>query len=86
MWDLDDATPAQMVRRDELELIYLHLRSMDNCTALLKRTGAVPAAAVRPSRSLPGDSLIDQHHMLPLNDPAKAATDAGAVHDVHWPG
>ncbi len=45
MWDLDDATPAQMVRRDELELIYLHLRSMDNCTALLKRTGAVPAAA-----------------------------------------
>ncbi|WP_295882274.1 SapC family protein [uncultured Thiohalocapsa sp.] len=45
--DLDDATLAQMAKRDELELIYLHLHSLGNFNALLKRAGATPAAAAK---------------------------------------
>ncbi|WP_058553890.1 SapC family protein [Thiohalocapsa sp. ML1] len=54
--DLDDAVLAQMAKRDELELIYLHLQSMSNFTALLKRAGAVPASAAKAE----GDSS-DEH-------------------------
>lgn len=45
--DLDDATLAGMAKRDELELIYLHLHSLNNFNALLKRAGATPAAAAK---------------------------------------
>jgi hypothetical protein len=45
--DLDDATLAQMAKRDELELIYLHLHSLNNFSALLKRAGATPASTAK---------------------------------------
>jgi hypothetical protein len=45
--DLEDATLAQMAKRDELELIYLHLHSLSNFGALLKRGGATPASAAK---------------------------------------
>lgn len=38
--ELDDEVLARMAKSDELELIYLHLQSMQNLGALLKRIGA----------------------------------------------
>lgn len=40
---LDGEILAQMVKSDEMELIYLHLQSMQNFDALLRRIGAQPA-------------------------------------------
>lgn len=39
---LDDDVLARMAKSDELELIYLHLQSMQNFTSILKRIGAKP--------------------------------------------
>lgn len=41
---LDDAILAQMAKNDELELIYLHLQSLQNFSAMLERIGAEAAA------------------------------------------
>jgi len=41
---LDDAELALMAKTDALELIYLHLYSMQNFSDILTRTGATPAA------------------------------------------
>jgi hypothetical protein len=41
---LEDAELARMAKSDELELIYLHLQSMQNFNELLGRAGATPAA------------------------------------------
>lgn len=40
--ELDDQILASMVRSDQLELIYLHLQSMQNFGAMLRRIGAEP--------------------------------------------
>lgn len=40
--ELDDETLAKMARNDELELIYLHLHSIQNFGAMLERIGATP--------------------------------------------
>ena len=42
--ELDDDTLAKMARSDELELIYLHLQSMQNFGSMLRRVGATPEA------------------------------------------
>lgn len=42
--ELDDEILAKMARNDELELIYLHLQSMQNFSAMLQRIGAKPKA------------------------------------------
>ena len=42
---LDDEVLARMAKNDELELIYLHLQSMQNFTAMLQRIGAKAEAA-----------------------------------------
>lgn len=39
---LDDGVLAQMAKSDELELIYLHLQSMQNFGPMLRRIGAKP--------------------------------------------
>lgn len=42
--ELDDAVLAKMAKNDELELIYLHLQSMENFRSMLKRIGATQEA------------------------------------------
>jgi hypothetical protein len=48
--ELDDATLARMAKSDELELIYLHLHSMNNFGPLLERIGATPDAEAKVER------------------------------------
>ncbi|MDX1654174.1 MAG: SapC family protein [Candidatus Competibacteraceae bacterium] len=42
--DLDDEVLARMAKNDELELVYLHLQSMQNFDSLVRRIGAKPKA------------------------------------------
>ena len=63
---LDDATLAGMAKSDELELIYLHLQSMQNFGNLLKRIGAKPEAEAvaegdAPSEQSEGDGAPPIH-------------------------
>ena len=44
---LDDATLAELARTDALELIYLHLQSMNNLNGLAGRTGRKATAPAR---------------------------------------
>ncbi len=64
--ELGDDVLAQMVRSDELELIYLHLQSMQNFSAMLQRIGARPEAevaaeGVAPPQDAEGDSVPPTH-------------------------
>lgn len=52
---LDEATLGQMAKRDELELVYLHLQSMGNFGALVKRAGATTAEPAKAA----GDASAD---------------------------
>ena len=42
--DLDDGVLAGMVRNGEMDLIYMHLQSMQNFGAMVQRIGATPEA------------------------------------------
>lgn len=64
--ELDDEVLAKMAKNDELELIYLHLQSMQNFSAMLQRIGAKPegeAAAEGDARSeeMEGDEASPVH-------------------------
>jgi hypothetical protein len=52
---LDDEVLATMAKNDELELVYLHLQSMQNFGPMLQRIGAKPEAAAAAA----GDEPID---------------------------
>ncbi|ESQ09833.1 MAG TPA: multidrug transporter [Chromatiaceae bacterium] len=52
--ELDDAVLANMAKSDELELVYLHLHSLNNFAPLLKRIGATPEAQAKAE----GDSAM----------------------------
>lgn len=56
--ELDDAILAKMARNDELELIYLHLQSLQNFTAMLERTqqpaSGAAAAAMEEAEPIAG--------------------------------
>ena len=54
--ELDDEVLARMAKNDELELVYLHLHSMQNFDALLRRIGAKPES----SASAEGDTSHDE--------------------------
>ena len=63
---LDDQVLAQMAKKDELELIYLHLQSMQNFAPMLQRIGAKPAAEATaegdtPSADQEGDGAPPIH-------------------------
>jgi hypothetical protein len=63
---LEDETLAQMAKSDELELIYLHLQSMQNFSGMLKRIGAKPeteaaAQGEVPAQETEGDGAPPIH-------------------------
>ena len=60
---LDDATLAAMAKNDELELIYLHLQSMQNFSAMLKRIGAKTETAAVAEGDEPTD--VDEGDSAP---------------------
>ncbi len=52
---LDDEVLARMAKSDELELIYLHLQSMQNFSRLLQRIGASPVRQAAAQGDIPSD-------------------------------
>jgi hypothetical protein len=62
---LDDSVLAAMVRNDQLELLYLHLQSLGNFDALLRRIGARPEQAAAAG----GDTAAepDEDAAVPLH-------------------
>lgn len=50
---LDDEVLGKMAKSDELELIYLHLQSMQNFAAMLERIGAKPEAPAGAKGDVP---------------------------------
>jgi len=59
--ELDDEVLARMAKSDELELIYLHLQSMQNFGSMLRRMGAKPEAAAAPIEEGEGDGAPPIH-------------------------
>lgn len=54
--ELDDEVLARMAKNDELELIYLHLQSMQNFSAILAHIGAKPEAPAAAEGDTPPDA------------------------------
>jgi hypothetical protein len=64
--ELDDEVLAQMAKSDELELVYLHLQSMQNFGTMLQRIGAKPeseavAEGDAPAEEAEGDGAPPIH-------------------------
>ncbi len=64
--ELDDEVLAKMAKNDELELIYLHLQSMQKFDAVLQRIGAKPEAEAAaegdaPTQGAEGDGAPPVH-------------------------
>lgn len=58
--ELDDATLAWMAKNDELDLIYLHLPSMQNCSTMLQHICAT-AESDSAAQGKEGDGDPPQH-------------------------
>lgn len=63
---LEEEMLGQMAKSDELELIYLHLQSMNNFTGMLQRVGAKPesnaaAEGEVPTEEIEGDGAPPVH-------------------------
>lgn len=63
---LDDAVLAGMVRSDEMEMIFLHLQSMQNFGNMLQRIGAKPATTGAEAASEASELTADEDAAPPV--------------------
>lgn len=76
LMDLDEDVLGKMAKSGELELIYLHLHSLQNLSNMLQRIGAKPeaeAAAEGDSAPEEGDSVLPEGGSLPEESEDAAA-------------